>query len=99
VKLQFESYEDGFGSELKCPSCGFNYLHHHKIEVFEREEDAEYGLHVVIHKSAATTDPNLSGNPSGRRHGLAIHFLCEGCQSNSILTIAQHKGNTWIDIN
>ena len=99
MKIQFESYEEGFGGELKCPSCGSNYLHHEKVEVFERGEDEEKGLHVTIENGVAKTDTNLSGNPSARRHGLLIHFSCEGCKANPVLSLSQHKGNTWVDLN
>jgi hypothetical protein len=99
MKLQFESYQEGFGGELKCPSCGNNYLHHEKVEVFERGEDEEKGLHVTIENGAVTTNNNLSGNPSSRRHGLLVHFSCEGCKATPVLSLSQHKGNTWVDIN
>lgn len=80
--------------ELLCPVCGFNYLHHFKIEIFDRAEDATSGLHVTVEKSAVTVDSNLQGNPSGRRDGLSVRFWCEGCHNISMLTIGQHKGNT-----
>ena len=99
MKLQFESYEEGFGSELKCPACGSNYLHHEKVEIFERSEDEAYGLHVTVENGMTTTNTNLEGNPSRRRDGLTIHFSCEGCDAKPILSVSQHKGNTWIDIN
>ena len=35
----FEQYVDGSGELLECPACGDNYLHHERVEVFEREED------------------------------------------------------------
>ena len=99
MKLQFESFQEGLGSELKCPSCGNNYLHHEKVEVFERSEDAEKGLHVKVENSVVTTDTSLSGNPSIRRDGLTIEFSCEGCKARPVLSISQHKGNTWVDFN
>ena len=33
MTTKFGEYEDGFGAELLCPSCGFNYLHHDRVEV------------------------------------------------------------------
>lgn len=27
--------------ELLCPSCGGNYLHHERVTVYDRREDAE----------------------------------------------------------
>jgi hypothetical protein len=99
MELQFESYQEGFGGELQCPACGFNYLHHEKVEIFERNEDEEKGLHVTVENGVVTTDMNLSGNPSARRHGLTIQFWCEGCEAKPVLSISQHKGNTWVDLN
>lgn len=99
MKLDFETYEEGFGGELRCPSCGFHYLHHDKVEVFERGEDAENGLHVVVESGTVRTDTNLQRNPSSRRHGLSVHFWCEGCDAKPVMTLIQHKGNTFVDIN
>jgi len=97
MKPEFKSYEKGFGAELKCPSCGSNYLHHEKVEVFERGEDSENGLHVTVTEGSVHTDSNLADNPSARRHGLNIHFWCEGCKAKPVLSILQHKGNTAVD--
>lgn len=94
----FDQYFEGYGAELLCPSCGNNYLHHDRVEVFERSEDETQGLHVSVSEGKATLDNALSGNPSARRHGLSIHFWCEGCSTRSVLNIAQHKGNTFIDL-
>ena len=98
MELQFEQYQEGAGSLLECPACGGNYLHHEVVEVFERTEDAEEGLHIKIEGGTAITDSNLSGNPSARRHGLTVEFYCEHCKARPVLSIAQHKGTTWIDI-
>jgi len=38
-----------------------------------------------------------SGNPSARRHGLAIHFYCEHCGDGIELTLAQHKGHSTLE--
>ena len=97
MKLQFESYEEGVGGNLKCPSCGGEYMRHKKVEIFERVEDAEQGLHVKIENKTATTDTNLSGNPSLRRDGLTVEFSCENCEARPVLSISQHKGITLVD--
>lgn len=94
---KFESYEKGFGAELLCPSCGSNYLHHGRVEVFECGEDAKHGVHVVVTDGRAEFDTSLEGNPSRRRHGLKIHFWCENCKAEPVLSISQHKGNTYVD--
>jgi len=84
---------------LCCPQCGFHCLHHDKVEIFECEEDANSGVHVVVCDGRAVIDNSLAGNPSERRHGLRIHFWCEGCQVRSVLTIVQHKGSTFVKFN
>jgi hypothetical protein len=81
---------------LCCPHCHFNYLHHSKIEVFGREEDAVMGLHSVITRQDITTNHSMKGNPSQRRDGIKIYFWCEGCSIFSILEIIQHKGMTYV---
>jgi hypothetical protein len=93
----FENYEDGFGAELKCPSCGCNYLHHDQVEVFECGEDEKLGVHVVIADGQAIFNTSLDGNPSARRHGLRIRFWCEGCKAVPVMSISQHKGNTYMN--
>jgi hypothetical protein len=99
MQLAFEQYIEGSGSLLECPSCHGNHLHHGKVEIFDRLEDQDIGLHVVVADGTAAIDKDLWGNPSSRRHGLRIHFACEHCSATPMLTIAQHKGNTWVDFN
>ncbi len=94
MRLKLTDHDPGNGPELLCPNCGSNYMHHDKVEVCERTEDATTGLRVVVEEGRVTTDSNLAGNPSSRRHGLVIHFSCEGCHARSAIEIAQHKGNT-----
>ena len=88
---------EGRRSALLCPGCGGDYIHHDRVEVFECGEDEETGLHVVVRDGKATIDKSLVGNPSARRHGLRIRFYCELCPVKSVLTLSQHKGNTFVD--
>lgn len=94
---RLENYQQGFGAELLCSSCGSNNLHHDKVEVFERGEDALQGLHVVIQDGKTVVDNELKNNPSSRRHGLKITFWCEGCKETSVLSVSQHKGVSLVD--
>jgi len=98
MRLKFNDYEEGFGSEFLCPSCGSNYLHHDQVDIFERSEDAVTGIHVRVADGQAIVDSSLRGNPSSRRHGLSINLWCEGCHSKLTLTVAQHKGTSLVDI-
>ncbi|WP_193090875.1 hypothetical protein [Halomonas colorata] len=92
------SYDEGFGAELQCPNCKGNYLHHDRVEIFERQEDAKTGIHVTVENGSSVQDTSMAGNPSTRRHGLNIFFWCEFCDAVPVLTIAQHKGNTLVDM-
>ena len=94
---KFEDYYDEFGASLLCPVCGGNYLHHERVEVFERVEDAAEGVHVAVESLGVTVDTSLDGNPSARRDGIKIYYWCELCPARSVLCIAQHKGNTFVD--
>ena len=88
---------DFFGAVLMCPSCGGRELHHDRVDVFERPEDAACGVHVSVANNQAAFDTAIADNPSPRRHGLVIEFWCEGCEDRSALLIWQHKGSTMID--
>lgn len=82
-------------SNLTCPHCGNNYLHHGEVTVFFRNEDEPLVVVTRIEGGSASVDvvpTPASGNPSSRRDGLTVNFWCEGCGRSSELTIAQHKG-------
>lgn len=90
--------EVGIGGALHCPHCKGDYLHHHLVEVFERQQDAPEGLRVSIEHDVVLTDTCMDGNPSARRNGLIIHFECENCEARSKLEIVQHKGQTFVEM-
>jgi len=85
---------------LKCPSCGGDFLHQIKVDVFERDEDDQKVLHVQVGESkivkSIVVNNDISGNPSLRRHGLTISFRCETCEDKPKLDFAQHKGSTLV---
>lgn len=91
--MSVEFDEDGV---LLCPCCGFNCLHHDRVDVYLRDEDAKCGLHVRTRGSVNTSevDTDMSGNPSERRDGLTIRFWCEGCDARPLMEISQEKGST-----
>ncbi len=92
---------------LCCPHCRSTYLHHDSVDIFERCEDGDSGLHVVVSGGdmfgdsspvrKVSIDESMDGNPSSRRHGIAIGMWCEGCHLRSSLTIYQHKGCTYVE--
>ena len=73
-------------------------LHHGRVVIYQRREDQSQALRTIIDGAdgGARSDVviNDDGNPSHRRHGLAIDFHCEQCRNIGELTIAQHKGQT-----
>lgn len=98
------SYQGAY-SDLLCPRCDSELLHHCAVEVYERcEEDTT----TTITKSEGATfsrdvvwSTEAKGNPSERRNGIVISFFCENCTSwadhetdRIELTGAQHEGTT-----
>ena len=87
---------------LRCPHCRGNNLHHFRVRVFDRHEDDVIVVETTVQSglSAAHRIPSEdSRNPSSRRHGLAIDFVCENCGDTPkpiVLTVAQHKGSTHV---
>lgn len=84
---------------LICPRCRSEYLHHGELTIYDRGEDAARVTKIEVrNQSAQISKVNNaeSGNPSPRRDGLAIEFRCEHCDGSLELTIAQHKGQSFI---
>ena len=101
MKLKFESSYNGTGeAPLLCPVCGGRNLHHGEVEVFTRsKEDSKDGYHVTVRENGwADSDRDLKLNPSARRDGVLIHLHCEGGCGPFVLQIAQHKGETLMQI-
>ena len=98
MELKLDNYQDGWGGALVCPNCKGTYLHQVSVDYFDRQEDAQQGTHILVQNGTATLDTNMSGNPSKRREGIVITFDCENCEATPRLTIAQHKGNSLVDI-
>lgn len=96
---QFHLSEFGYPwLEFRCPSCGNQFLHHERIEVYARDkEDAPQVTCVTVGATsglvAQSVEPDVHC-PSARRSGLSIHFSCELCFARPVLEIAQHKGHT-----
>ena len=95
---------DDYETQLECPGCESDYLHHLLVE-----------FHGSHNESASAEVPPISVSETrvgsrmvtplgefggeGRRNSIAILFHCEMCWLISVLAIIQHKGNTifrWI---
>ena len=84
-------------AQLKCPKCGYQYLHHGNVEVYTRDrEDGPSQKVLVSNGRVIPAIENVGGqNPSGRRGGIRVYFTCEnGCKS--ALCIVQYKGETFL---
>jgi len=75
MSIRLSSDYGGSGEALLCPTCGNACMHHHRVDVFARREDANDGLHVAVEGQHAVVDTLLVGNPSSRRHGVTISFV------------------------
>jgi hypothetical protein len=81
---------------INCPKCGSGAdMHPLSIFVYFREqEDSKHGIFVKANSKTAEVHSILPpGNPSCRRDGFTIQFLCN-CGTTSFLNISQHKGPT-----
>ena len=85
-------------SVLICPVCECDHTHQEIINVYQKEEGQRDGMRVQIKGYNVSIDRDTRGNPSGKRQGLEILFLCEHCVNWISLTIAQHKGQTYLEL-
>lgn len=104
-RVETDNVGVGYGTTLLCPRCGEGWLHHGKVEVYERHgEDSNEGLAVTIN-SEVVVRTSMTGNPSLRRNGLRIYFSCEICEDDGdgnlappmVMSLVQHKGTTYLE--
>lgn len=99
---EIRTIPDGIGLNLFCPQCedqGYPCLHHTGVTIYDCAEDAGHTIETRVSHGAtavAVVPSAGSSNPSDRRDGLAIQFWCEHCHGVSELTLAQHKGSTFL---
>lgn len=91
---------------LRCPICVAerdagqgNFTHHGTVEIYNRsKEDSDTGLAVRVDDQELQKGNRISlRNPSRRRNGIRIGFLCEAGHSFDLL-IGQHKGSTLVSV-
>lgn len=102
MKLNFGNTLNTTGeAALTCPICECPCLHHGKVEIFHRNSDGPTGTHIEIIRGrhpASGVNNDMRLNPSRYDDGVLIHLWCEGCDSKLALQIAQHKGETLMQI-
>lgn len=93
---------------LQCPVCEDGNLHQRTVEVYQRwKEDAEHGGAWGHISAGLDVIMPMEKNPSPRRDGVRIRFMCEHCslaaagptsvdfaEVGPVMTIIQHKGET-----
>ena len=87
-------------SRVVCPSCGDDQIHHEAVTVFDRKEDAPTTATVIERVNRVSTIIGAQAecaNPSPRRNGIAVRFWCETCDKVFEMTLAQHKGCTFLE--
>lgn len=97
--LKIKTTPNAEESDLHCPRCDGQHLHHSRIIAFDRDEDAADVTRVEVVGSKVAMDRIANAdteNPSSRRDGVVITFWCENCGDDKLirLNIAQHKGST-----
>ena len=83
---------------LMCANCRNDCIHQGQVDIYNRGDADPEGCHVRAAGKTVTVDRDLAGNPSLWQQGLAIRFVCEACHLHSTLTIAQHKGRTYVEM-
>lgn len=80
-----------------CQHCGHINTHFESFEIFDREPDAETGVHIFVMDMKVSVDTDMKDNPSGRRSGVILRLSCEICPEISEICLIQHKGDTIIN--
>ncbi len=95
---------------LKCAGCGYEYLHHYRIDIQERAKGEDGDSVVTSIVNEIITGENHNANPdhynlaikmepSLRRNGISVLHYCEAyCGVVTVLRLSQHKGQSYIDI-
>lgn len=92
---------------LLCPTCGEGYMHLLSVETFDvSDSGSRPGIHVhapVESVSPVMIDSDVSRNPSARRSGALLAFVCEFCSPEDwslpthVISLANHKGGVYVE--
>jgi len=81
---------------LCCPTCRGTLLHHMDVTVYVRPVTDGPARRIHIFPSGKRKKWDGRFNPSPHRGGVGIYFRCEECRAFMQLTLAQHKGETFV---
>jgi hypothetical protein len=92
--------EDGC---LGCPLCGSNNgLHLDSVSVAGRVDGEDTEAVALLVDGRGRTTPISPGTPhwpeSRRRHAFALNGWCEICGDKFSIELAQHKGQTLVNV-
>ena len=82
---------------------GIPVTHHQRVDIHQREPFEDGDSRTTVVATASDGDdlagaPDVPANPSSRRNGITVDLYCELCGGWFALRIAQHKGQTIIDV-
>ena len=82
------------------PECNSPHTHHETsaVDVWQRDEDDDCVGYSIQPKGEGVKAIPGEGNPSSRRSGIRLHFLCESCSGRFAITISQDKGGTLVEV-
>lgn len=87
---------------LICPNCGESNLHHDRVTVYARADGGEAKRTVVESPAFCNEETRRRGripkNASDQRSGLVVEGCCEHCPARWRMTVAQHKGTTFVKV-
>lgn len=89
-------FDDGPDPVLQCPVCGFPSLNQYRVELFERSNPEQTGIHITVESTHVCVDDSMHDNPSFSNKGLLVHLWCDNCHAQVALALAHHKGQTLV---
>lgn len=93
--------------QMICPGCGGDFLHHGRVDVFQRLKGEDGDAFRFRLNDGASLETSLvpEVDVPGRRGSIEIRFSCESCELDEndnqqdvyfVLQIIQHKGQTFL---
>ncbi|MCQ1061091.1 hypothetical protein LRP52_28850 [Photobacterium sp. ZSDE20] len=83
---------------VHCAHCNSARLHQRTVDIYNRVEGDRAGYRTTVDFDRVNTVNSQAGNPSPRRQGLVIALICEDCSQVSVMTVAQQKGCTFLNV-
>jgi len=91
MQLQFGKHDSTLGNQLKCLTCGCDYLQHHATEIYDTN------IRVSVEDSKASIDTDLANKPFQNLDGLKIRLICNVCLHETLFFLVQFNGRTYLN--